>query len=175
VFSYTIKRLITATRAVDGEWKRKSRTEIEDSYLGTLKSDAQSTFDVEGVSHVTNVVFRKSFEIDGVGAFELSLLDGDNLDAAIRLARGIVAGLPTKDYWYRMLLAWHHRDFHRVMSDGPIVSVRNLALHLRPSRIVVWPHSMTAEIWYSAGNLLGGARVCLEVDYKRRYLSANFG
>jgi hypothetical protein len=170
-----VKRLITATRAVDGKWTRKSPIEIEDSYLGTLRSDEPTPYDVEGVTHVTNIVFRKSIEIDGVGNVELSFLDGEHLDAALRLARSIVAGLPKRDRRYRLLLAWYHRDVHRLMSEGPVVSVRELASHLKPYRIVIWPHSVTAEIWYSAGNLLGGARVCLELDQKRRYLSANMG
>lgn len=173
-----IKRLLTVTPAVEGTWVKKSAIEIEDSYLGTLLSDEPYSYNVNGTTHTTNIVFRKPIQIADFGEIELSFLDYDDLNTELQLARSVVAGLPGKNYLYRLLLAWHHRDVHRLLYKGPILSVRELASRLTPYRIQISrdvSSFVTAEIWYSPGNLLDGANVCLVLDEKRRYVAAAMG
>jgi hypothetical protein len=167
----TLQRLLTATPAVEGTWVRESPIRIVDSYLGTLISDEPTAHG----AHVTNIVFKKMFELNGIGEFELAFLDHADLNDTVLLARSVVAGLPKKDYWYRLLLAWHHRDEHRLMSRDPILSVRKLASRIELCRIFIWSDDLRAELWYSAGGLFGGAQVCLVLDGQRRYINAAMG
>lgn len=173
-----IKRRLTTTPEVKGTWVKKSAIEIEDSYLGTLLGNEPYSYNSNGTTHTTNIVFRKPIRIDKVGEIELSFLDYDDLSAELRLARSVVAGLRGKNYLYRLLLAWHHRDVHRLLYKGPILSVHKLASQLKPYRIEISrdvASFVTAEIWYSPGNLLDGANVCLMLDEKRRYVAAGMG
>lgn len=176
---HSVKRLLTATRAVDGTWIKKSPIEIEDSFLGLLTSEEPVEFDSGGVTHTTNIMFRKQIEFDGSRKLQVSFLDNDDLDGVLKLTRRLIAGLRKKDYWYRLVLAWHHRDLHRLMSEEPVVSTRTLASLLEPYLMKVWANypddRPSAEIWYSAGRLLGGARVCIVLDERGRYTAAGMG
>ena len=94
---HSIKRLVTATGAVDGTWFRKSPIEIEDSYLGTLTSDEPVEFDSGGMTLTTNIVFRKQVDIGRDRRLNVSFLDTDDMDGVLRLTRRLVAGFRKKD------------------------------------------------------------------------------
>jgi hypothetical protein len=158
-----IRRCFTTKSEVPGTWTRTGPTQIEDSYLALCRTE----FNDNSLLYVT---------LEGWGEVHLSILYGEDDNKTFTYVRSLLAHFPKQDHWYRRFGAQDVYEVHRLLGPTPRISVRELARELRLSWFqMLDPCENGATVWYTAGNLLGGARLAVSLDSLRRYSGGGFG
>lgn len=158
-----VRRFLTTTADIPGTWTRSGPDAFQDSSLGICRTESSN-----GDSFYAT--------ISGIGEIRVSVLTGGDPASTYDFARNLLVHLPQQDKWYRRFGASDMYDFHLKLGPSPKVSVRELARRLELSWIQLWnPCAGGAIVWYSAGNLLDGARLGVQLDEYRRYCGGGCG
>ncbi len=162
---YWFRRWPTRIPSVAGDWTRLDQNTISDSILGTLsRRPNEQFFDLNIVLGSTDV--------------PCWLHDGPQLDASLTFLRSVARSFPRLDHLYRKYAAIDLWEFRRALGKKQ-VSDNEFSARLRIQSIEIWfPASdprIGANLWYNAGDMLGGVRACVVLDSQRRLWTIGVG
>jgi hypothetical protein len=161
-----IRKFRTTTTNVPGIWREKSATMIEDSALGTLVRDVPA----ENGSYSFHYVFPNGTQV------AVSVTPGHDPSATGNFVRSLLVHFPRQENLYRKFGAQDMCDVHRLLGPKPTLSYREIADRIKLGWIQLWdPSCNGAVIWYGAGTLLGGSRLGVSLDSRRRFSGGCLG
>lgn len=159
------RRWRTRIPLVSGEWSRVDGDTISDSVIGVLSRRASEK------------VFDANITL-GAEKVPCWIHDGPNLEDSLTFLRSVARALPRLDGRYRRYAAIDLLEFRKTLGKRQ-VSDQAFCARLRLQSIEIWfpaaDPRIGANIWYTAGDLLGGMRVCIALDSRRRLRSFGVG
>ncbi len=149
---------ITAVPEKNANWSRPHDNTIHDELMGTFvrQGDSQS--------------YRGELEVRGIGSFYATFSDNPRIQETLVFARSVIAALPKLDAVYRRIASNRLRKWTSVVGNR-LASKQEIRQILKFSNAEFWfpavDPTIGANLWYSAGTLFGGARVCAALNSNR--------